>query len=99
MKRMIKAILLFDFMAGLLFLSIKGLQDTAVAADSGIVRIEGDKDLEMEEVKKIAITFDDGPHPSYTAQLLDGLKERGIQATFFVTGEHAELHPDIIERI
>ena len=99
MKRMIKAILLFDFMAGLLFLSIKGLQDTAVAADSGIVRIEGDKDLEMEEVKKIAITFDDGPHPSYTAQLLDGLKERGIQATFFVTGEHAELHPDIIERM
>ena len=42
---------------------------------------------------------DDGPHPSYTAQLLDGLKERGIHATFFVTGEHAELHPDIIERM
>ena len=62
MKRMIKAILLFDFMAGLLFLSIKGLQDTAVAADSGIVRIEGDKDLEMEEVKKIAITLH-GPAP------------------------------------
>lgn len=42
---------------------------------------------------------DDGPHPSYTEQLLDGLKERGVQATFFVTGEHAQLHPDIIERM
>ena len=42
---------------------------------------------------------DDGPHPSYTEQLPDGLKERGVHATFFVTGEHAELHPDIIKRM
>lgn len=48
---------------------------------------------------KIAITFDDGPHPHYTEQLLDGLKERGVKATFFVTGEHASIHPDIIKRI
>ena len=48
---------------------------------------------------KVAITFDDGPHPEYTEQLLDGLKERGVKATFFVTGEHASLHPDIIKRI
>lgn len=42
---------------------------------------------------------DDGPHPSYTEQLLDGLKERGVHTTFFVTGEHAKLHPDIIKRM
>ena len=42
---------------------------------------------------------DDGPHPSYTEELLDGLKERGVHATFFVTGEHAQLHPDIIKRM
>lgn len=52
-----------------------------------------------QEGKKIALTFDDGPHPKFTEQLLDGLKERDVQATFFVTGEHAELHPDIIERM
>lgn len=52
-----------------------------------------------EEVKKIAITFDDGPHPSYTAELLDGLKERGIHATFFVTGSHAEENPELILRM
>lgn len=51
------------------------------------------------EPKKIALTFDDGPHPYYTEQLLDGLKERDVKATFFVTGEHAELHPDIIGRM
>lgn len=48
---------------------------------------------------KIALTFDDGPHPYYTEQLLDGLKERDVKATFFVTGEHAEMHSDIIERM
>ena len=99
MKKLIRAILLFDFIAGLLFLTIEGLRDMSVASDSGIVRIDGDMDLETADVKKIAITFDDGPHPYYTEQLLDGLKERGVVASFFVTGEHAELHPDIIERM
>ena len=52
-----------------------------------------------EERKKVALSFDDGPHPTYTEQLLDGLKKRGVKATFFVTGEHAALHPDIIRRM
>lgn len=46
------------------------------------------------EQKKICITFDDGPHPYYTEQLLDGLKERGVKATFFVTGDCVMLLPD-----
>lgn len=53
----------------------------------------------IKEVKKIAITFDDGPHPKYTEELLDGLARRGVKATFFVTGEHAQMHPDIIKRM
>mgnify|MGYP004668997427 FL=1 len=66
----------------------------------GTAEIEADKEPGAEaEIRKIAITFDDGPHPSYTAQLLDGLKERGIHATFFVTGEHAEANPEIIKRM
>ena len=53
---------------------------------------------ELQE-KKIAITFDDGPHPVYTEKLLDGLKERDVRATFFVLGEKAEAYPEIIERM
>lgn len=53
----------------------------------------------QEGKKKIALTFDDGPHPHYTQQLLDGLRERNIKATFFVTGEHASLHPDVIAQM
>lgn len=98
MKKTAAAILLFDIIAGLLCLGLYGIQGRAVAADSRLVFTE-EEGLEAEDVKKIAITFDDGPHPSYTEQLLDGLKERGVHATFFVTGEHAELYPDIIERM
>ncbi len=48
---------------------------------------------------EIALTFDDGPDPEYTPKLLDLLKSRGAKATFFVVGENAEKHPDIIARI
>lgn len=57
------------------------------------------KERGAADAGKIALTFDDGPHPNYTEQLLDGLKKRGVKATFFVTGEHAELHPEIIKRM
>lgn len=48
---------------------------------------------------KIALTFDDGPHPYYTEQLLDGLKERGAKASFFVLGKQAQAYPDLIKRM
>lgn len=56
---------------------------------------------EREELseKKIAITFDDGPHPVYTEKLLKGLKERGVKATFFVLGQKAKEQPDIIKQM
>lgn len=50
-----------------------------------------------EETKKVALTFDDGPNPVWTPKLLKGLKERNVQATFFVTGENAEAYPEIIK--
>ena len=48
---------------------------------------------------QIAITFDDGPHPSLTPRLLDMLKERGVKATFYVIGKNVVLYPDIMKRI
>lgn len=43
----------------------------------------------MSEIPpRVALTFDDGPHPVYTKSLLDGLRERGVKATFFVVGEN-----------
>jgi len=46
----------------------------------------------------IAMTFDDGPDAKLTPRLLDILKERHIHVTFFVLGERAKNHPEVIER-
>ena len=48
---------------------------------------------------KIALTFDDGPHPVLTPKILDILKEYQVKATFFIVGENAVNYPDIVERI
>lgn len=51
------------------------------------------------EPKKIALTFDDGPHPVYTKKLLKGLKERGVKATFFLIGENIEGNEDLVRQM
>lgn len=103
MTKIGKILALGDLLLFLVLIGVYGYQSslkrqqtasTAVAAETA-----EDADLLEEEIRRIAITFDDGPHPKYTEQLLDGLKERGVHATFFVTGEHAELHPDVIKRM
>ncbi len=101
MKKILAAILVFDIVVGLLlFLVYVNKQETGQVGDRASISVSGRLIVDGgEEQKKIALTFDDGPHPYYTEQLLDGLKERGVQVTFFVTGEHAKLHPDVIKRM
>lgn len=48
--------------------------------------------------KLVALTFDDGPDPRFTPQILDILKKNHIKATFFVVGENCEAYPDIVKR-
>lgn len=47
----------------------------------------------------VAITFDDGPHPDITPQLLAILKAKKAKATFFILGKNAEAHPEVVQRI
>lgn len=46
----------------------------------------------------IALTFDDGPNPIYTPQILDILKKYNVKATFFMVGMNMEKHPEIVKR-
>ena len=48
--------------------------------------------------KIVAITFDDGPNPKYTAQVLDLLAKYEAKATFFIIGENAEKNPELVLR-
>lgn len=57
-----------------------------------ITNVETDKAIS-------ALTFDDGPHPVYTPQVLGILKKHEVKATFFVVGEAASLYPEIVKDI
>ena len=55
--------------------------------------------MELGQNKSAFLTFDDGPDPIITPQILDNLKELGISATFFVLHSKAEKYPEIMKRI
>ena len=52
-----------------------------------------------EDRPRAALTFDDGPHATYTPLLLDGLHKRGIHATFFLMGKNIEGKEDIVKQM
>lgn len=49
--------------------------------------------------KQVALTFDDGPHPTITPRVLDELRARGVKATFFVVGERVKSYPWVLRQI
>lgn len=61
--------------------------------------------LEDERIRRIAnnkvayLTFDDGPKKEYTEKILSVLDENNIKATFFILGQQAEKHPEIVKII
>ncbi len=58
-----------------------------------------DASADVEEAPVIALTFDDGPMRTTTPQLLDGLAQRGVPATFFLVGEQIVGNEDIVQRM
>ena len=49
--------------------------------------------------RRIALTFDDGPHPVYTDRILEVLARYHARATFFVIGENVALYPEVFGRV
>lgn len=67
---------------------------------SGEEYVSADSLVEMKtETKYVALTFDDGPREGTTDRLLDGLKERGANATFFLVGEQAAVAQELVRRM
>ncbi|GIP23293.1 N-acetylmuramoyl-L-alanine amidase [Paenibacillus sp. J22TS3] len=56
-------------------------------------------DGSAKDGKQVAFTFDDGPDTIATPKILDILKENKIKATFFILGNRAKSHPELIRRI
>ena len=96
-KLLVIGIIIFNLMGSLL------LVDSVSATPSSVKRAKFEKtghvfwDIPVDE-KLVALTFDDGPDPVFTSQILDALAKYEAKATFFVIGEEAERFPDLIKR-
>jgi hypothetical protein len=49
--------------------------------------------------KRIALTFDDGPDPTWTPRILDVLTAEGVRGTFFMVGSQAAQHPGVVREV
>ncbi len=89
---MLLAVLLLD---GALLGAFAGLanHDAGRTTNSPVVVAE------KKEQKVVALTFDDGPHKKCTAELLDGLKERNVKATFFLMGQNISGNEELVRRM
>ena len=56
------------------------------------------KETQSSKEKNIYLTFDDGPSPNITPQILKILKQYNVPATFFVLGSRVELYPDLVKQ-
>lgn len=75
-----------------------GMAETETAGTETQDGARGETDP-WKERKKICLSFDDGPDPRYTPQLLDGLAQRKVKASFFLTGKKAEEYPELVKRL
>lgn len=95
-KNINKVILIFFVVLFLVVLAVALFTiffDQAVLVRKGTVyHVDGPEKL-------IALTFDDGPSDIWTPKILDELKNAGVKATFFMTGEHVEKYPLVARRV
>jgi cellulose synthase/poly-beta-1,6-N-acetylglucosamine synthase-like glycosyltransferase/peptidoglycan/xylan/chitin deacetylase (PgdA/CDA1 family) len=76
-----------------------GSAPAAVTNGGPVVNLSGDRPQSVRIPRRtIALTFDDGPDPRWTPQILDLLRRHGAHATFFVLGGHVAEHPDLVQR-
>ena len=83
---------------GILLWSVTLMSLWGCAVDQPALTADAQAPME-EEIKYVALTFDDGPRCSTTTELLDGLRERGACATFFLVGEQIEGNEDLLKRM
>lgn len=71
-----------------------------VSEGGPIVRLDGGKpQTRRMPSRTIALTFDDGPDPTWTPRVLDVLRKHRAHATFFVVGARVNEHPELVRRI
>jgi len=98
-RSFLKKILMFPILLIVYFCCIQN-HTTAVTKSREAYEKTGKVIWEISTKEKlVAITFDDGPHPVFTPQILNILAEYNAKATFFVAGNKAERFPEVLKRV
>lgn len=69
------------------------------SSEEGAPETAGSRGNAFASAKRVALTFDDGPHPVYTPKLLELLEQEQVPATFFLLGQNVEAYPEVVEEI
>lgn len=99
MKRKCLFLFLLDLSLCIYFIYQQDFFLIAKKMDLEVFSIFRDEGSESGVGLKIALTFDDGPDSIYTPQLLDGLAQRNVKASFFVIGKEIEGNEELLERM
>ncbi|TGE36081.1 polysaccharide deacetylase family protein [Desulfosporosinus fructosivorans] len=91
-----KLVLLFLFL--LTTGGVLAITQSSLTAPS-LVRAPGTYYMANTQEKTIALTFDDGPDPIDTPDILTILKEKNVRATFFVLGQAVQANPHLVKRL
>lgn len=86
------ALFFFAFIVGLVYMAL-------AYAPSAEALSYASRENDPAYEKTIALTFDDGPHPKYTQEIINVLKQENVPATFFLIGEHVVSYPDTARSI
>ncbi|MFE9691588.1 bifunctional polysaccharide deacetylase/glycosyltransferase family 2 protein [Micromonospora sp. NPDC005806] len=71
-----------------------------VTTGGPVLRLDGPTPVTRRlPARTLALTFDDGPDPRWTPQILDVLRRHHAHATFFVVGARVDEHPELVRRI
>lgn len=79
--------------------SIAAVPEAVFEGGPGIAAAAGGAQSIPARPRTIALTFDDGPDPHWTPELLAVLERHNVHATFFVLGDRVVAHPDVVHRI
>jgi peptidoglycan/xylan/chitin deacetylase (PgdA/CDA1 family) len=78
---------------------MEGTDNSAMRCDDRILHLLFPSVLFTTTTAGIHLTFDDGPHPIATPAVLNILRKRNIQATFFFLGQNVQQYPDIARQV
>jgi peptidoglycan/xylan/chitin deacetylase (PgdA/CDA1 family) len=86
--------------AGLTLLVAAGVVGLREVVNSSTYQLFGDYIARLPTAEKVvALTFDDGPHPTRTPVILDILDRHGVKATFFLMGRNVERYPSVARAV